>query len=85
MKKTQTESNFVRLFFSSLEGGIQGACEHYNHKSDAIKASYLLRDALVPVRERESYRHPVLGENAFDFERKVEKTENLSQKHCREK
>ena len=52
--------------------------EHYNHKSDAIKASssYLLRDALVPVRERESYKHPVLGENIFDFERKVEKTEN---------
>ena len=28
------------------------------------------------MRERESYKHPVLGENIFDFERKVEKTEN---------
>ena len=81
MKKTQTESQLRSAFLlkpwkKSLHPKTHR--EHYNHKSDAIKASssYLLQDALVPVRERESYRHPVLGENIFDFERKVEKTEN---------
>ena len=81
MKKTQTESQLRSAFLlkpwkKSLHPKTHR--EHYNHKSDAIKASssYLLRDALVPVRERESYKHPVLGENIFDFERKVEKTEN---------
>ena len=76
MKKTQTESQLRSAFLlkpwkKSLHPKTHR--EHYNHKSDAIKASssYLLRDALVPVRERESYKHPVLGENIFDFERKV--------------
>ena len=81
MKKTQNESQLRSAFLlkpwkKSLHPKTHR--EHYNHKSDAIKASssYLLQDALVPVRERESYKHPVLGENIFDFERKLLDTEN---------
>jgi len=58
--------------------------EHYKHKMNAIKASssYMLRDALIPVKERSSYKHPVLGENIFDFERKIERTENPFRKEA---
>lgn len=58
--------------------------EHYSHKMNAIKSSssYLLHDALIPVRERESYKHPVLGDNIFDFERRVRETENPFEKEA---